>query len=239
MRRWVRRLAASPSLLRVGKAELEITEIPDRFDAASYRGASSVTSEAAQSLASYILGDRLWGSKGWPMSGHSGPLICELGSGTGAVGIACATVGARVLLTERADLISLIEENAARNQERIAAVGGAIRVEKLDWSSDADLQKVLYSHRVKPFDLLIGADLIHPSATSHDFSNLIKVAQSIPANRVVFAYQDKQGCAREFFRVARSLGVQSKELHVDEARETTICELVLKASSMDMWFGNF
>ena len=50
--------------------------------------------------------------------------------------------------------------------------------------------------------------------SAQDYTSLIRVAQSIAAKRVLFSFQDKQGCAAEFFRVAHSLDARPESANV-------------------------
>jgi predicted nicotinamide N-methyase len=65
--------------------------------------------------------------------------VLELGSGPGALAIACAARGASVVASDAPWVTSLTRANAAlpANVERIAAAGGSITVSDYLWGADA------------------------------------------------------------------------------------------------------
>eukprot|EP00310_Coccolithus_braarudii_P020310 CAMPEP_0183351060 /NCGR_PEP_ID=MMETSP0164_2-20130417/23336_1 /TAXON_ID=221442 /ORGANISM="Coccolithus pelagicus ssp braarudi, Strain PLY182g" /LENGTH=217 /DNA_ID=CAMNT_0025523151 /DNA_START=79 /DNA_END=728 /DNA_ORIENTATION=+ len=81
-----------------------------------------------------------------------GASICELGAGTGAVGLYAAGLGAtRVLLTDGSSrLVSLLRENAAVNSW---ARCSSIEVQQLTWGGDAVPEGC--------FDWVLGSDLTY------------------------------------------------------------------------------
>jgi predicted nicotinamide N-methyase len=124
-----------------------------------------------------------------------GARILELGSGTGAVGLFAAGLGAsQVMLTDRVELRELLERNAAQNARAIregaasaphglAASaprheegggrngGGARRVDVavLDWRSDGGALEASFASFASfggPFDLILGSDLTYAQEAS-------------------------------------------------------------------------
>ena len=117
----------------------------------------------------YGTGGKVWSSAAvltrWlganaPALGLEGASVLELGSGTGAVGLAAAAMGAtRVVLTDGGSesLLKLAKDNAARNR----APGGAIdpscdiRVARYRWG-DGKMPAVVAD--AAPFHLVVGSD---------------------------------------------------------------------------------
>jgi len=93
------------------------------------------------------------------------PRILELGSGTGAAGLAAAAVGAEVVLTDHSNLLSLIQLNMQMNADFIQSAGGSASSCAFDWEekpADELLQR--------RFDLAIGADLVYSFAAVEPFT---------------------------------------------------------------------
>lgn len=79
----------------------------------------------------------------------------ELGSGTGICGIVCATLGAKVHLTDKANILNLTKENVRHNMEFIKKNNGECHVKELVWHDlDSEILK-------EKFDIIIGSDLVY------------------------------------------------------------------------------
>jgi predicted nicotinamide N-methyase len=111
----------------------------------------------------YLLGDnaktRPYGIVLWPAAialAHevasravAGMRILELGAGTGLPGIVAAALGARVLQTDRQNLVlHVCKQNAARN-------GVTIEHRIADWTTWNDVER---------YDLIIGSDILYAPA---------------------------------------------------------------------------
>jgi hypothetical protein len=59
--------------------------------------------------------------------------VLELGSGTGAAGLAVACLGARVLATDLPEILPLLRANICLNAAMVAAAGGSISAAASDW----------------------------------------------------------------------------------------------------------
>ena len=89
----------------------------------------------------------------------SGKYVLELGAGVGLVGMALASMGANVVVTERDIALPLLRRNVDRNAE---VTGGRVEVAELSWSGDA-MQKLIETRGYARFDIVVGSDLIFPS----------------------------------------------------------------------------
>jgi len=110
----------------------------------------------------------------------SGARVLEIGSGTGALGLACAAAGAeRVVLTERTfddaqpsrRYLDLLEQNASGNQH---VTGGAqVIVDELDFQKPELVERVLRNHG--PFDLVIGCEMMYEHSTHPDLASALSM----------------------------------------------------------------
>ncbi|CAJ1385549.1 unnamed protein product [Effrenium voratum] len=89
--------------------------------------------------------------------------VLELGSGTGAAGLAAAAQGAQVLLTDRDSLLPLLRLNTELNQKMLFSSKGAAEVCGFDWLDPPE--QVLR----QTFDVVIGADLVYSFAAVEPF----------------------------------------------------------------------
>jgi predicted nicotinamide N-methyase len=98
--------------------------------------------------------------------------VLELGSGCGFVGLALAAAGARVTLSDKADLATLLEANGALARAR----GYEVEVRVLDWAAalPADLPR---------FDLVVGCDLLYGDTP---FEGLLAVVRSVVCKGTAF-----------------------------------------------------
>jgi predicted nicotinamide N-methyase len=95
-----------------------------------------------------------------------GKTILELGSGTGMGGIACAQImkgASHIVLTDQAQVLSIIEENVNRNKATIPELE-KVSVREFEWGSDIKLFNDPVS---PPFDWIIACDCIAPIFPLH------------------------------------------------------------------------
>ncbi|KAF2859350.1 glucose-inducible SAM-dependent methyltransferase Rrg1 [Piedraia hortae CBS 480.64] len=108
---------------------------------------------------SYVLAKRLLHLKSTLPSLPTGSQILELGSGTGLVGLAAASIfKTNVTLTD----LPAIVPNLWRNVQANALTGGAATVAVLDWSNPSDLS-LCDRGKVSPnsFPMILAADAIY------------------------------------------------------------------------------
>jgi 2-polyprenyl-3-methyl-5-hydroxy-6-metoxy-1,4-benzoquinol methylase len=94
--------------------------------------------------------------------------VLELGSGTGLAGIAAASVGANVMLTDRSRFVPLMGKNINANQARIDV--GSIDFEAFEW---AQVEKPPVEVAKKSWDVVLGADLVRDAASVRDFADTL------------------------------------------------------------------
>jgi len=103
-----------------------------------------------------------------------GRRVLELGAGTGLPGIVAASLGARVVQTDRSELALDV---CRRNGERNGAGSGAIEYRLADWAAWADGAR---------YDWILGADVIY-GETAHPHLRRILASNLAPGGRVLLA----------------------------------------------------
>lgn len=85
----------------------------------------------------------------------NGARVLELGSGTGVAGLAAACAGAEVLLTDREQLLPLLDLNKGLNSDSVAAAAGRVDCGAFDWSAPPS------EITCQNWDLVLAADLVY------------------------------------------------------------------------------
>jgi hypothetical protein len=83
------------------------------------------------------------------------PLVLDLGSGTGVVGLAAAALGARVVLTDLPEFLPLIELNVKENEHAMGS--NVLGVHALRWGNYDDLERVRNAVRKHPLGAVMGS----------------------------------------------------------------------------------
>jgi predicted nicotinamide N-methyase len=81
--------------------------------------------------------------------------LCDIGSGSGCVGLAAACLGADVTLTDLPCVFPLLKQNMDENIIKCGISHDRIRMAEYDWGHDT-------SHLQPPFDIVIVSDCILP-----------------------------------------------------------------------------
>ena len=121
-----------------------------------------------------------------------GPNILELGTGTGALGLAAALLGADVLLTDLPAMHETVQLNVQLNTEVIAAAGGAARFVPLDWNC-LDLAQL---HAYDSVDTMLAADPVWRVEQASTFAKLTQRLLSRFQCRMLLARSDRT-CVEE------------------------------------------
>ncbi|KAK4393678.1 protein N-lysine methyltransferase METTL21A [Sesamum angolense] len=83
--------------------------------------------------------------------------LLELGSGTGAVGIAAAALlGASVTITDLPHVLPNLQFNIAANAKILELHGGAVDAAALQWGQTADMEAI-----GREYDVILGSDLVY------------------------------------------------------------------------------
>mmetsp|Transcript_29719 Transcript_29719/g.81381 ORF Transcript_29719/g.81381 Transcript_29719/m.81381 type:complete len:432 (-) Transcript_29719:99-1394(-) len=96
-----------------------------------------------------------------PLLQWRGAKVLELGSGTGIGGLAAASRGSEVMLTDRDQLVPLMQLNIDLNHGETEAGAGSARCAAFDWSAPAPAEV-----SVGPlWDIVVAADLVYSFAS--------------------------------------------------------------------------
>ncbi|KAF5738160.1 protein-lysine methyltransferase METTL21B-like [Tripterygium wilfordii] len=141
--------------------------------------------------------------------------ILELGSGTGLVGIAAASIlGANVTVTDLPHVISNLEFNIEANADILTLQGGSVRAKPLRWGEAEDVEKI-----GRDYDLIMASDVVYHQ---HLFEPLIETLRLLLGGeeRMVFVMAHLKRWKKEsaFFKRAKKL-FQVETIHVDNPRE--------------------
>ncbi|KAL0343292.1 UNVERIFIED_CONTAM: protein N-lysine methyltransferase METTL21A [Sesamum angustifolium] len=83
--------------------------------------------------------------------------LLELGSGTGAVGIAAAALlGASVTITDLPHVLPNLQFNIAANAKILELHGGAVDAAALQWGQTTDMEAI-----GREYDAILGSDLVY------------------------------------------------------------------------------
>lgn len=147
--------------------------------------------------------------------------VLELGSGTGAAGLAAALCGAQVLLTDLRESLPFLEKNVARNRDMVFDAGGSVEVQPLDYR-DVDS-----AASFKAYDFVIGTDLVWREDQPEPLARWC-AASRLPA---LLVYKARWKWLPEALQAAySSAGLEVQTLpHTDHLFENCLVHLLLPA----------
>eukprot|EP00761_Pharyngomonas_kirbyi_P001436 gb/GECH01001440.1/.p1 GENE.gb/GECH01001440.1/~~gb/GECH01001440.1/.p1 ORF type:complete len:226 (+),score=58.93 gb/GECH01001440.1/:1-678(+) len=124
--------------------------------------------------------------------------VLELGSGTGLCGIVLALLGAEVWLTDKNELLSLIEHNVSLNCEEIRS---RIHIQELLWGEPIpkEIENIF-------FDYIIGSDVVYPVISLwHSLSKSLFDLCSEEHTTVIFSYELRERKDVAFWRYIKGI----------------------------------
>eukprot|EP01113_Clastostelium_recurvatum_P037231 TRINITY_DN5413_c1_g1_i1.p1 TRINITY_DN5413_c1_g1~~TRINITY_DN5413_c1_g1_i1.p1 ORF type:complete len:240 (-),score=61.27 TRINITY_DN5413_c1_g1_i1:7-726(-) len=124
-----------------------------------------------------------------------GKNVVEVGSGIGLTGIVAGLVGARICMTDKPALVTLIQHNIDKNTKE--GEKHDIRVQTYDWADACPF--------TEPFDVVLAADL---SYDMEDIPLLLRVFDALVTpgrTEIWLAYGLERAAPPEFFKEASSL----------------------------------
>lgn len=175
---------ALPWGARAGPLSIEEVEEQNAFQLQQHRKLEAELGTEVQGYASYVLGEvqkqsdylvlielpdlvssKVWegalmlrelalARRNWP-----GSSVLELGAGVGLVGLALASVGADVVLTDMGDAMPILNTNTRENKDVVQRCGGQARAVELDWLWSETRQRAAMP--LPKVDIVLGADIVY------------------------------------------------------------------------------
>ncbi|CAM0906360.1 unnamed protein product [Alopecurus aequalis] len=97
-----------------------------------------------------------------PPTSHCPLSILELGSGTGAAGLAlAAALPAHTVLSDLSAALSNLLHNASLNKPLLDSRGGSVSVVSLPWGDAAAMEAVVAPAPASRFDLVVASDVVY------------------------------------------------------------------------------
>lgn len=133
-----------------------------------------------------------------------GKRVLELGCGTGIVGITAACMGAMAVLTDTAAVVQHAQQNVERNASLIKAKEGSAQCATLVWEMSCS-SSVLH----KPYDVVIGADLIYAAKDIGPLAETLATLQQHSSDVIIYlAHKERNlGISQELIAQLSSKGI--------------------------------
>ncbi|GAQ89683.1 hypothetical protein KFL_005500060 [Klebsormidium nitens] len=141
-------------------------------------------------------------TQSWPPGSFKGKRVIEVGAGTGLVGLALASLGADVVLTDREALMPGLRTNIQANQ-----LEERCRADVLEWGSDA-------SHLFPPVDYVVGSDILYDMSLVPALCKTL-LDLSGPNTQIIIGYELRFGTT-EAFQIMREHGLVSVKVDYDK-----------------------
>ncbi len=162
----------------------------------------------------------------------AGLSVLELGAGVGILGCLAAQLGARdVLITDRAEILHVIERNIGANRVQSRAKGM-----ELEWGAheaEAASAKAVVVVAGAPFDVILASDVIYNlSAAFLLLETLIQLSDS--HTLILIAYRERDPAEAAWFARADSVfEISIEEMHTRWKEAITFTPLAHVSGSID------
>jgi len=155
-----------------------------------------------------------------------GRRVCDLGSGTGIVGLVAASLGAEVVLTDQDQIISLLDRNKSELCSACEIEANLIDVKVFDWGGSAD-------HLGLPFDLIVVSDCVLPKL--YPIEPLVEAISSLMDDNslALLSYEHRPyhlfDPRQEFYRLALNHGLEVHIVPLQEHHE------IYSSEEIELW----
>ena len=204
--------AAPPQLSRVVFGSGQAINIEQEYDGAEE---GSVLWDASRTLLAHVAHARESG-----IDEISGKRLLEIGSGTGAVGLALACMGAKsVILTDKASQLPLMRRNLRHNQPESgtgrgrSSVLAPVSIHCLPWGAQWQSEADASLSAADAFDTIVCCDCVYPDRPSGLATVLLDLVALNPKSTMLLAFERRPPPAdappgtdhtRDFFEVMRA-----------------------------------
>ena len=146
----------------------------------------------------------------------SGKSVAELGSGTGAVGLAAAALGAgRVVLTDQQETVRFLEHNLNLNLELVTDTGSKVAVLPLQWGNNQHIETVI--NLVDGFDMILVSDCVFYKESVEDLVETLHLMAD-KNTQIILSYEERDSqikldVMKLFFEKMKTYFIWSKVPH--------------------------
>eukprot|EP00668_Euglena_longa_P011739 GGOE01014155.1.p1 GENE.GGOE01014155.1~~GGOE01014155.1.p1 ORF type:complete len:238 (+),score=48.55 GGOE01014155.1:58-771(+) len=163
--------------------------------------------------------------------------VLELGCGTGVAGFSMALKGAAVTLTDKAAVADRTAVNVERNRAAVAAVGGSVKFEVLDWNRLGDWQST------EQFDVILAADCVWHESHVEPFTRALQhVCRHGSAHvHALMAHKRRyEPVGEPFFAHLRKNGFEYQQVRraVDDGVTDLVDIWMVRPVAGDGWLGS-